>query len=68
MESFIDQEQLKKIIKTALTEVLEERRDLFQEVIEKAIEDLALVHAIEEGEKTAMTKKEEIFKILEGRE
>jgi len=68
MKSSIDQEQLKNIIKTALIEVLEERKDLFQEVIEEAIEDMALVHAIEKGEKTAMTKKEEVFKILAGKE
>ena len=67
MQSSINKEQLKDIIKTALVEVLEERQDLFHGAIEKALEDLALSRAIKEGEKTEPVKREEVFKILEGK-
>jgi phage terminase small subunit len=67
MQSSMNKEQLKDVIKTALVEVLEERQDLFQEAIETALEDIALTRAIKEGEKTKPVKKGEVFKILEGK-
>jgi hypothetical protein len=63
----INQEQLKKIIKTALVEVLEERRDLLHDAIEDALEDVAFARAIEEGESTELVQREEVFKLFEGK-
>jgi hypothetical protein len=48
-ESLPEDDRLKALIKTALIEVLEERRDLLREVIEETLEDIALAHAIEAG-------------------
>jgi methionyl-tRNA synthetase len=59
MESSMNIEQLKDVIKTALAEVPEERQDLFQEAIETALEDIALTRAIKEGEKTKPVKRGE---------
>ena len=67
MEPAINQEQLKNVIKTALVEVLEERKDLLYDAIENAIEDVAFARAIEEGESTELVEREEIFKLLEGK-
>lgn len=67
MELSINQEELKNIIKTALVEVFEERQDLLHDAIEDAIEDVALAHAIEEGEGTELVKREEVFRLLEGK-
>lgn len=67
MESSIDQEQLKNVIKTALVEVLEERQDLLYDAIEDAIEDVAFARAIEEGESTELVEREEIFKLFKGK-
>jgi len=67
MQSSMNKEQLKDVIKTALVEVLEERQDLFQEAIETALEDIALARAIKEGEKTKPVQRGEVFKILEGK-
>ena len=67
MEPAINQEQLKNVIKTALVEVLEERKDLLYDAIEDAIEDVAFARAIEEGESTELVEREEIFKLLEGK-
>ena len=41
--------------------VLEERRDLLHEVVEAALEDVALVRAIAEGESTELIKREAVF-------
>ncbi len=67
MQTSMNKEKLKNVIKTAVAEALEERQDLLQEAIESAIEDLALIRAIREGEKTHKVKREEVFKILEGK-
>jgi hypothetical protein len=67
MQSAMNKEQLKDVIKTALVEVLEERQDLFHEAIEMALEDIALARAIKEGEKTKTVRREEVFEILEGK-
>lgn len=67
MQLSMNKEQLKDVIKAAVTEALEERQDLLHEAIETAIEDLALSRAIKEGEKTRKVKREEVFNILEGK-
>jgi len=67
MQPSMNKEKLKDVIKTAVAEALEERQDLLQEAIESAIEDLAFIRAIREGEKTNKVKREEVFKVLEGK-
>lgn len=62
----VDEERLKELLKSALVEVLEERRDLVRDVIEEALEDVALIGAIEEGERSLSVSREEIFNTLDG--
>jgi len=64
METSVDHDQLKEILKEALIEVLEERRDLIQGLVEEALEDVALARAIEEGERTDTVSRDEVFKLL----
>ena len=66
METYFNQDQLKALIKAAVSEALEERRDFIHEVVEEAFEEIALARAIEEGESTELVEREEVFKILEG--
>ncbi len=67
MQTVIDEDKLKQVIKEAMFEILEERKHIFQEMIAEAVEDIALTHAIREGENTETVSKAEIFDILEGR-
>lgn len=62
----IDDARLKALFKTALIEVLEERKDLLREVIEESFEDVALGCAIEAGRRTDDVTRNEVFSILEG--
>lgn len=62
----IDESRLKDIIKMALIEAFEERRNLFYELVAEVLEDIALVHAIKEGEDTETVSRAEVFGILEG--
>jgi len=64
MESFVSQDQLKELVKAAIAEVLEERRDLLRDVIEEAMEDIALARAIEEGEGTEIISRDAVFNLL----
>ncbi|HKQ06912.1 MAG TPA: hypothetical protein VJ464_17415 [Blastocatellia bacterium] len=67
MEPSITQDQLKELIKTALVEVLEQRRDLLHDAVVEALEDIALVRAIEEGASSDLVGRTEVFNLLEGK-
>ncbi len=57
--------KLKQILKEALIEALEEKKDDFHELIVEAIEDIGLTNAIREGQNTETVSKQEIFDIKE---
>lgn len=59
-------DRLKDAMKAALVEVLEERADLVREIFADALEDIALVRAIQEGEETPQVSREEVFRLLDG--
>jgi hypothetical protein len=61
----IDEAKLKEALKSAIVEILEERKDLVREVLEEALEDIALAHAIEEGEQSELVTRDEVFNVLE---
>lgn len=62
---FEDDIRLKEVFKSAIIEVLQERRELVQEILEGVVEDVALSKAIEEGERTPLVDREQIFELLE---
>lgn len=65
-EIVMSDDKLKQMMKTAFIEALEERKDLFRELIDEALEDIGLVQAIEEGRNSGSVSREDIFKILDG--
>ncbi len=62
----VDDKKLKALLKTAIIEVLEERKDLLRELLEEALEDVALARAIEEGERTKTVSRSQVFSTLQG--
>jgi predicted Zn-dependent protease with MMP-like domain len=66
MEAAMDEAKLKQLVKEALTEILDERREILSEVIVEALEDVAMIRAIQEGENTPLAPKEDILRLLEG--
>ena len=56
---------LKTLVKAALIEIFQERRDLFQELIAGALEDLTLIKAIDETKAAETISQYSIFSILE---
>lgn len=61
----LNETQLKDLMKTAILEIFEERRDLFQDLITEALEDIALIKAIDEGKNSEPVSRDTIFAILE---
>jgi spore coat polysaccharide biosynthesis protein SpsF (cytidylyltransferase family) len=67
METSIDHGKLKEIFKLAVIEAMEEKRDMVHDLLVEAMEDLAMIHAIEQGEETEVTSRDEVMDILEGK-
>jgi hypothetical protein len=60
----IDDKQMKDLIKQALLELFQERRDLFYDLFEELIEDVGLANAMREGESSEIVSEKEILKAL----
>jgi Fe-S cluster assembly ATPase SufC len=65
MSAPINETQLKELLKSAMSEVLEERREFVKEIFEEAIENIGLRRAIDEGISSGTTSREDVFKILD---
>jgi hypothetical protein len=63
----VDEKQLKKAVKTAISEILEERRDMVADLFEEALLDVALGRAIAEGERTPRVSRDKVFAVLGSR-
>ena len=66
MQTIIDDSRLKKLLKEAFIEALEEKKNIFHDLMIEAMEDVAMVQAIKEGEGSETIDKQEVFSILEG--
>lgn len=58
-------EKLKEVFKSAIIEVLQERKELVREILDEIIEDIAFSKAIAEGEQTPRVSRESVFEVLE---
>ena len=66
MEALIDDSKIKKFFKQAIIKAIEEKKDVVHDLLVDAMEDIAMIRAIQEGENTDSVGKKEIFDILEG--
>lgn len=66
MELILNDEKTKQLLKEVLVEMIQQRRDLFYEIVLEAIEEVGLSRAIEEGRKNDFVSEEKIMDILEG--
>ena len=68
MEALIDDNKIKNLFKQTIIEAIEEKKDVVHDFFMEAMEDIALVRAIEEGESSDNVNRDEIFDILSGKE
>ncbi len=60
----VEERRLKGLLKTAVAEVLTERQDLLREALRESLEDMAILRAIQLGEKTPMSSRKKVFRRL----
>ena len=61
----IDDNELKALLKQALTELLEEKSELLRDAIAEAVEEIGLAKAIKEGLASSAVDKTQVFEALE---
>jgi hypothetical protein len=64
--TILEEIDIKAPFKQGMMELLEERRDLLSDAFLEALEEVALVSAIQEGERGEFVSRAETFEILEG--
>ena len=63
-EITIDETKLKELLKVAIIELMQEKKEEFSETLAETLEDILIKNAIKEGENTKAVSREQIFKIL----
>ncbi|NEQ45076.1 MAG: hypothetical protein F6K00_16535 [Leptolyngbya sp. SIOISBB] len=67
MQLALDDYQTKELLKEVLVEILQEKREVFYELILEALEDVGMAKAIEEGEETEFVDTSDIQAIFQGK-
>ncbi|HNR31970.1 MAG TPA: hypothetical protein PKI11_13855 [Candidatus Hydrogenedentes bacterium] len=65
MKTVMDEARLKQLVKEALIDILDERREYLSELLVEAIEDVAMVRAIQEEEHTPEVARDDILRRLD---
>ena len=61
----IESDELKQLMKLAIAEAFEERRGWMRDIVDEALEDIALQRAIDEGSESPKVSRDEVFAYLE---
>jgi hypothetical protein len=61
----VEERRLKGLVKTAVAEVLTERPDLLRDALRESLEDMAIIGAIQLGEKSPLIDRKKVFRRLE---
>jgi hypothetical protein len=61
----VAERRLKGLVKTAVAEVLSERQDLLRDAVRESLEDVAMMRAIQIGEKSPLISRKKVFRRLE---
>jgi hypothetical protein len=59
-----EERRLKVLLKDAVTEVLEERQDILRAALQASLEDMAMLKAIQDGERSPLVSRKKIFQRL----
>jgi hypothetical protein len=65
MVTMTDNTVLKEAFKDAIREIVFENKEFLHEILVEAMEDVALLHAIEEGEKSETIDPKGVFSLLD---
>jgi len=65
MVTATDNAALKEAFKDAIREIVFENKEFLHEILVEAMEDVAMSHAIEEGEKSATVDPKVVYDLLD---
>ncbi len=65
MATSIDDAELKDLLKIAVVKALHEHRDLVKDIVEEALEEIALTRAIDEGLRSEAVPREEVLALIQ---
>ena len=65
--AFMDEKMLRRTMKAAVEEVLDERKDLMADLLEEALLDIGLARAIREGERSPAVSRKAVLDIVRSR-
>ena len=63
----IDETRMKALLKAAIIKAIEENQEFVRDVLEEALEGIAMSYAIDKGEQTPLVSRDEVFKCTLGR-
>lgn len=66
MEPTVSETRTKELFKQAMSELVEEKREFFYELVVEALEDVGMANAIVEGRNNEFVSESDILAILEG--
>lgn len=66
MELTISDEKTKELLTEVLIEMIQQKREVFYEIVLDALEDVGLANAIGEGRKNDFVSEDKIMEVLEG--
>lgn len=66
MELVISDEKTKELLTEVLVEMIQQKREVFYEIVVDALEDVGLANAIIEGRQNNFVGEDKIMSILEG--
>ena len=62
----ISDDALRQMLRQAVADALEDRRDLLYDVVAEVIEDVALTEAVRQGRETEHVSRTDVFAALDG--
>jgi hypothetical protein len=62
----VEETRVKDLLKLAVMELFQERKDLLSDLLTEVIEDLALARAIKEGETSESVSRAQVWQVLDG--
>ncbi|OQX24383.1 MAG: hypothetical protein BWK80_21090 [Desulfobacteraceae bacterium IS3] len=65
MELIISDEKTKELLTEVIVELIENKREIFYDIILEALEEIGLANAVSEGRKNEFVSEDRIFNILE---
>ncbi len=66
MQLTLSDEKTKELLTEALVEMIQQKREVFYEIVVEALEDVGLANAIIEGRQGKFVSEDKIMSILEG--